>query len=82
MLVVAGWGGAACLDGRPLIWAGVNDLVSGRMPLMSRASGGQLPAMNRCHLLSVLVDEPAEDHRASPDTLNRTVAAMTESPRT
>jgi hypothetical protein len=36
--------------------------------------------MNRCHLLSVLVDEPAEDHRASPDMLNRTVAAMTEPP--
>lgn len=62
------------------LWAGVNDLVSGRMPLMSRVPGGQLPAMNRCHLLSVLVDEPAGDHRASPDMLNRTVATMTESP--
>jgi len=42
--------------------------------------------MNRRYLLSVLVDEPDEDHRASPDTLNRldtlnrTVAALTESP--
>jgi hypothetical protein len=36
--------------------------------------------MNRQSLLFVLVDEPAEDHRESPDTLNRTVAALTESP--
>ena len=66
--------------GGGILWAGVNDPVCGRMPLMSRVSDGQLPAMNRRHLLSVLVDEPAEDHRASPDMLNRTVAAMTESP--
>ena len=40
----------------------------------------QPPTVNRRYLLSVLVDEPAEDPGQSQEMLNRTVAAMTESP--
>jgi hypothetical protein len=38
--------------------------------------------MNGRHLLTVLVEEPAEDHRGSPDMLNRIVATTAVSPRT
>ena len=41
----------------------------------SHASDCQPPAVNRRYLLSVLVDETAEDPRASQEMLNRTVAA-------
>src|SRR5260221_7994649 len=39
------------------------------------------PSMNSCHLLPVLVGKPAEDRRARPDLLNRTVATVTDPPR-
>jgi len=37
--------------------------------------------MNSRYLLLVLVDEPIEDRRASPDMLNRTAATTPDSPR-
>jgi predicted exporter len=48
--------------------------------LVARA-GLSAATMNRRYLLSVLVDESAEDPGQAREMLNRTVAVMTESPR-